>query len=321
MANKIIPFFLLCETPLHVGVGQDVGIIDMPIQRERHTGWPKIEASGLKGSIRNSFEVKFRNEIEKLVKTNIIFGYDESYGGLKKELRDRFKDKKDFAGALGITDARILLFPVKSMKGVFAWVTCPAVLTRFIEDLRISETKVPMFNIVENTINKDSNCKIEKSGTIAKAILEEYTVNVVERKNGDRLGEWIANSILPKSEIYNNLKEKLKKDIIVLTDDLFTDFTKLATEVTTRTKINNETGTVSGQALFTEEYLPTETIMYSMAIASPAFAKPKGSFEKGNEKEVLEFFKSNIDEVIQIGGNAGLGKGLVSIRIFNPEEV
>ena len=178
-----------------------------------------------------------------------------------------------------------------------------------------------MFNIVENTINKDSNCKIEKSGTIAKAILEEYTVNVVERKNGDRLGEWIANSILPKSEIYNNLKEKLKKDIIVLTDDLFTDFTKLATEVTTRTKINNETGTVSGQALFTEEYLPTETIMYSMAIASPAFAKPKGSFEKGNEKEVLEFFKSNIDEVIQIGGNAGLGKGLVSIRIFNPEEV
>ena len=48
MAN---PFFLVVETPLHVGSGTELGIIDLPIQRERHTGFPKIEASGLKGCI------------------------------------------------------------------------------------------------------------------------------------------------------------------------------------------------------------------------------------------------------------------------------
>jgi len=36
------PFFIICETPLHAGSGSDLGIVDMPIQRERHTDFPKI---------------------------------------------------------------------------------------------------------------------------------------------------------------------------------------------------------------------------------------------------------------------------------------
>jgi CRISPR-associated protein Cmr4 len=41
------PFFMVVETPLHAGSGMGVGIVDMPIQRERHTSFPKLEASGL----------------------------------------------------------------------------------------------------------------------------------------------------------------------------------------------------------------------------------------------------------------------------------
>ena len=46
------PFFIRTITPLHAGTGQDLGIVDLPIQRERHTSYPKIEGSGLKGAIR-----------------------------------------------------------------------------------------------------------------------------------------------------------------------------------------------------------------------------------------------------------------------------
>jgi CRISPR-associated protein Cmr4 len=56
MYKKAKTFFMVLETPLHAGSGADLGIVDLPIQRERHTGIPKIEASGLKGCIREAFE-------------------------------------------------------------------------------------------------------------------------------------------------------------------------------------------------------------------------------------------------------------------------
>ena len=56
MFKDIHPFFLVCESALHVGSGHDLGFVDLPIQREKHTGFPKIESSGLKGCIREAFE-------------------------------------------------------------------------------------------------------------------------------------------------------------------------------------------------------------------------------------------------------------------------
>lgn len=35
-------------TPLFAGSGQAIGAVDLPIQRERHTRWPMVQASGVK---------------------------------------------------------------------------------------------------------------------------------------------------------------------------------------------------------------------------------------------------------------------------------
>ncbi|MEW5822118.1 MAG: RAMP superfamily CRISPR-associated protein, partial [Cyanobacteriota bacterium] len=56
MYKQAKPFFMIVQTPLHAGSGQDLGIVDQPIQRERHTSFPKIEGSSLKGAIREVFE-------------------------------------------------------------------------------------------------------------------------------------------------------------------------------------------------------------------------------------------------------------------------
>ena len=122
------PFFMFTETPLHAGSGDDLGLVDLPIQRERHTGFPKVEASSLKGGIREAFENQRTIEFdghslsgeEKKLAMSLSFGPDD--GDLH-------------AGALGFTDARLLLFPVRSMRGVFAWVTCPEVIGRLQRDL------------------------------------------------------------------------------------------------------------------------------------------------------------------------------------------
>ena len=132
------PFFMIVETPLHAGSGQDLGIVDMPIQRERHTSFPKIEGSGLKGSVREVFEER-ANDIDERKRIHTVFGYDDSEKD--KGVKDIFKENKEFQGALGFTDARTLLFPVKSMKGIFAWITCPKVLDRFKRDLELAKIK------------------------------------------------------------------------------------------------------------------------------------------------------------------------------------
>lgn len=329
MSNKMIPFFLLCETPMHVGIGSDVGVVDMPIQRERHTGWPKIEASGLKGSIRAAFEKRYKKDNEKLKDINVAFGYDDN--GMNEELKTYFKDEKEFSGALGFTDARILLFPVKSMKGVFAWITCPAVLERLFNDLRIAgidiKNKIEEFELKENIINFESTCIAKKNNdnNIDKVVLEEYTEEVEENSICQKLNRWLSKNILSEDSIYKLLKEKMEKDVIVLSNELFTEFTNLSTEVITRTKIDNSTGTVKGGALFTEEYLPAETVMYSFAMISPIFSSKKGSFEDDGEdsetqiEKIERFFKDGLEGIIQIGGNSNLGKGIVSTKIFEKE--
>lgn len=320
MYQKAKPLFLICETPLHAGSGSDLGIVDLPIQRERHTSFPKIEGSSLKGALREAVEQKvnsksFNDFNDADVKIHRVFGYDN--GGIddkekdsngktaKSRLDDALGGKTDFAGAIGFTDARLLLFPIKSMKGVFAWVTCPKALKQFETDMKLSEGITTPELPSENTVATDNSICISKSKK--KVVLEEYTFSIEEDNKVNELGKWLAKHLFNDDGSY--WCEKVKKDIIVLSDNDFKDFVNLSTEVITRTKISNETGTVDKEngALFTEEYLPSESVMYSLVLAHQEFRK--GSSFTANE--VLNFFGENLNEIVQIGGSATIGKGLV----------
>jgi len=289
--QTVKPFFIKVITPLHVGSGSDLGVVDMPIQRESHTGFPKIEASSLKGSIRRAFEDCAKDDKEYNKKIHIAFGCDECE-------KDGFKDdEKDFAGALGFSDARILFFPVKSVRGVFAYITCPMVLSRFKEEQELfSEKLKDTFDIPDVNITDEEKCIVlsnkNKIDTINSVILEEYSFTIENKKNEKFIK-------IPNLDIE-------KDRIVIISDDNFTHFVKNSTEVITRTKIDNNTGTVQAGALFTEEYLPAQTIMYSLAIANKPFSQKIDNFD------TMSFF-NKIPKNIQIGGNSTLGKGIVEI--------
>jgi len=350
MFKKALPFFIHIITPLHAGTGQELGIVDLPIQREKHTGFPKIEASGLKGSIREVFEelltvksgeyalVNDKTVEERVKKLKEKFPKIEEIWTIKKNGEEKIqKDEKgnkkikyneaidltfgpeaeiSHAGALGFTDARILLFPVKSMKGVFAYITCPQVLKRFEEEMTIAEKKIEWnsqkINVNEippNSFPKDTSQVLISD----KVILEEYTFELTPSEDLKRFANWLAK----KTGI-----EEIPQKIVVLSDDDFKDFVHLSTEVVTRIKINNATGTVETGALFTEEFLPAETLLYSLALASPIFkekSEEKGIFNQPGKDEaelVLEFFKAGMPKVMQIGGDATIGKGIVRIEVW-----
>lgn len=336
--------FLIAETPVHAGSGSEVGIVDLPIQRERYTEFPKIESSGLKGCIREAFEGYrvIENKKVKLIDCDNVRKLKEKF----PEISDPWKIDKDgnelikfdeaifitfgpegeetHAGAISITDARILLFPVKSLKGVFAWITCPMVLERFKRDLEIAgfnidEIKNINFSNLGNTVPQQSSLFVS-----GKIVLEEFTFEVREDSSTTKLAEFLAENIFPNEDSYGYWTEKLKKDLVILSDDDFTQFVKTSTEVVTRIRIDDVTGTVKSGALWTEEYLPQDTIMYSIVM----FTQPrveneeqKGIFKadkpEDEAKLVAEFFEKGLPEVIQIGGNQTIGKGFMRVKIYS----
>lgn len=305
------PLFLHCQTSMHAGSGDDLGIVDLPIQREKHTGFPKIEASGLKGALRESFEEN-ATSVDDRVKIHVAFGYDELDAKRAPSIESRFsqKEDKDYAGALGFTDARILLFPLKSLKGIFVYATCPAVLKKLKKELvEVCDLKADIetdFDVNDAIVAAANPTPLS---TNSKITIEEYSFDVANEMT--EKAKKLATQLNTLLSI-----EGLENKLVVLNDEAFADFVKNATEVVTRIKIDNEKGTVAKGALFTEEYLPAESVLYSLVLASPVFAKNQkqafDNYQKTTAHEnVLEYFNKTLKPVVQIGGNATLGKGIV----------
>lgn len=329
MFKQAKPLFLIVETPLHAGSGTDLGIVDLPIQREKHTDYPKIEASGIKGAIREIFSTQpnLQNLGTLYPSGNVTSAEDPNH---KKAINLTFgPDTADqsnlHGGALGFTDARLLLFPVKSVSGVFGWITCPAVLERFKHDLSICQPSIVLdFSLPGENQVPTNSCLIVNDN---KIVLEEYTFEVQETDDCMTLADWISQNCMPSGEVYTYWREKIKKDLIVLSNDDFRDFVKLSTEVIARIKINQKTGTVQRGALWYEEYLPSDSILYSLALTSPIFQEnnaDKGIFQStaqgqaanlDESTKVMEFLEKGLPDVIQLGGNATIGKGIVRMKI------
>jgi len=305
------PFFMICETPVHAGSGSDLGIIDLPVQREKHTGYPKIEASGIKGVIReyfdNSENILDSDKEENKSKIGIIFGPKEGDGA---------------SSAAGFIDARILFFPVKSVNGIFAYVTCPDVLSRFKRDLTIFNNcfSQDIDNIPINSICNES--RITKDNVVNNAdnivLLEEYAFENC-RLNNDLTSftELIGNFVHSNVSYWS---EKIKKDVIVVSNDVFKDFVELYSEVIARTRIDPETGTVTHGALWYEEYLPADTIMYSCLMTSNPFIKiDKCPEDINSDTKIMNKLIDEFPTIIQIGGNSTIGKGFIQIEFMNQD--
>lgn len=281
------PFLLHAITSVHAGSGSKIGIVDLPIQREKHTHYPKLEASSLKGSIRAYLEGNLTEKRQQ--DFELIFG--SSPGG---------KEALTQASAIAFSDARILLFPIRSLRGVFVWITCPHVINRFNDDMGAFMQDSSFERLVvpnENTVSSDdiilNNDKI---------VLEEYTFSI----KIDEKTKTLAKRL--KSFVGDKITTDLESRIVVLSDHEFASFVKLSTEVNARIKIG-EKGTAEGGALWYEENVPPEAIFYSYLY----FGNVRRNAVKhlSSAKDVQVYMEEHMPEVFQIGGNYTIGKGLM----------
>ena len=310
LKSKIL--YMHVETPLHAGAGSGLGAIDLPIQRERSTGYPLIHASGIKGALRDVVREKDLNTAE----IEAIFGPEP---GAESRLAH--------AGSFSPGDARILLFPVRSLKGVFAWATSDNVLQRWAREVKPDQGESPLpegFSAPRVTDATDAYefCYASSNNVVTQndlVVLEEFAYKYQENDQLAGLAGKLSQVVFP-ARIDDYWRELLKTNLVVLPDNAFKDFVNYATEVITRTRLEPDTKTVVRGALWTEEHLPVDTVLYSPIRASRIRMNKgdiptalNGSPDKQAE-ETLKWLTEKVGDRIQLGGDETVGRGLVNLN-------
>lgn len=266
--------FLQALSPIHAGTGQGVGVIDNPIAREKSTNIPFIPGTTVKGVLRDACPDKDKEE---------IFG----------SARDAIELSM---GAATFTDARLLLLPVRSLKGVFAWVTSPLLLKRLIRDAgKIDGVSLPSVGENDCLISNDSGLNLSNG----KVVLEDLDLNSVSNDAVGQWAKWLADSLYGNESVWH---DEMKKHLCIISDDNLAFLLETATEITTRIALEEKTKTVKDGALWYEEALPVETVLVSMVIA-----KKEDVFTK-----LTELTKNTL----QLGGNATVGRGLCQATLL-----
>jgi CRISPR-associated protein Cmr4 len=298
--EKAAMLFLYCETPVHAGTGTSLSIVDLPIQRERITGLPIVQASSLKGVL--------RAEVERLKGKQIaeaLFGPETQRA-------------HEHAGCVSPHDARLLLFPIRSLVGVFAWATCPFVLERFKREMIAAGFQIGWQ--VPNPANSHQALVAESSEIIVEAtvVLEEFAFKAQPSAEAKNIAEWLVKNAFPQSEEYKPFRDWLPHRFVILPDDAFRDFTQLATEVIARIRLKPETKTVAEGALWTEEHLPSETLLYAPIFVSKPLAPNANQLGLTDSDAVLQALRDLQLDRLQIGGDETVGRGIVKVRLNVP---
>ena len=302
--SAILTFY--AETPIHMGAGQSVSYVDLPVQRERHTSFPVLWSSGIKGVIRDLAMRYWESEYRKHGKTP-----EEAHKLAKDKVETIFGPEdgsSDFASCISITDAKILLYPVRSVKGVFAWITCPFVLKRFKEDLNAVGIglNVQIFDVSDDKVlvSNSSVLRIDNN----QVALEEFVFKAEVKNEVKELAEFLKRFVHQ-----NDLN--LENHLAIVSDNVFRDFVNYAVEIRTRIRIDQTKGTVKEGALFSEELIPSESVFYSILFFKDSF-KPSSNIDAQKVFSEINSLLSD-NSLLQLGGDETTGKGYVRVKVFN----
>lgn len=272
-------------TPCHAGSGSALGVVDLPIQRERHTNWPMIQASGVKGAFRANFD-RYKNNLSDEEKAKVkeinkladsIFGTSEGTG---------------YAGSSSFSDAKILAYPMRSDVSPFVWMTCPAVLKRLQRDLSFTGENIEKCKIPEV---KENEAVLIKGSISGNVLLEDYEVKVLNDKKVEGL------------DVYFEGADRL----ILVSDEVFNYGVTNCTQIMAQIKIDSKTGTTAEGSLRYQEELPSDTLMYTVI----HWGDSKNTVEDKLKADTIKRFITEevIKNHIQIAGDETCGRGIFEL--------
>ena len=278
--------FIHCLSPLHAGVGQGVDVVDLAIARERGTGFPYLPGSSIKGSLRD------RAHQARHDWTTRLFGPDTA-------------NASDHSGAVAFGDGNLLLLPVRSVAGTFAWVTSPYLLQRLNRDLRAAGLKqlpgVPAVDAVKEVVlTGASRLKVSD-----RVYFEDLDFKPA-RENSDELARAIAQLL----DLDDNEQPMFLSRFCVVHDDVMSFLCRHATDVITRVSLEPDSKTAKKGQLWTEENLPAESVLVALAahvqLGNGGALSPDAAFE-----HLRELTRSEV----QFGGKATVGRGRCRVSL------
>jgi CRISPR-associated protein Cmr4 len=261
---------LLAETPIHPGSGRSTGFVDLPVAREAATDYPVIVGSSVKGALLDLARASGTDEV-------------------KAELRNIFGEPER-AGALLVSDARLVLLPVRSLTSQYKWVTCPHLIERLVRDNarageKESATPVP---------------SVESGKYLGPA---EGELFLEERQFAHGRAVPHELFVLLKSLIaHASTAERLEQQLVVLHDGDFAWFARYGLSVNARNVLDKDKKT--SQNLWYEETIPPDSLFCSLLAERS---------DNGALASVRGLFKGK--PYIQMGGNETVGQGWFAVKL------
>jgi len=290
--------FIYCTSPVHAGAGQAFGLIDNPIQRERHSEHPVIAGAGVKGALRHHLWRK----------------WDQGDGEQTRDLLNRIfgpeaGKSSEYAGAISFSDAQLVAFPIRSVKNGFVYATSPFCLQRAKRLLhmcgetvawKLPEVKDGDACLINPSLLSDNQYLLLES--------QQFKAKIDGNDQGMKAAtESLATLALPDGDAYDYFKKKLQTDLVLLSDTDFSYFVKQSTVVEAHVKIKDDTGTAQDGSLHYTENLPPESILISAAMATVE-RKKDGLMAEAMLSPVVSALDGTL---VQLGGDATTGRGQV----------
>lgn len=268
---------LLAETSIHPGAGQSSGVVDLPVAREAATDYPVVPGSSLKGA---------------------LLGLARKSGKLDVTERDRIFGKAETgsdaggAGALLVSDARLILLPVRSLQSAYKWVTCPHLLERLARDAR------------------------RGGGAPAASRCEVAAGNYLGAGNGDLFLEerqFSPGGVLAPGLVetlgalvpHEATRARLARQLVVLNNDDFAWFARYGLAVQARNVLHEEKKTSLN--LWYEETIPADALFYTLLAER----------QSGALATVKRLFDGH--PYLQAGGNETVGMGWFAVAFPHGE--
>lgn len=262
---------LLAETSIHPGAGQSAGFVDLPVAREAATDYPVIVGSSMKGALRN----RARDENWPDADIKKIFG------------------EQEIGGSLLVSDARLILLPVRSLKTHYKWVTCPHLIERLTRDrsrgrLTATPTVCAPF---------DDHHYLGAGADDEELFLEER-----QFKRSAGLPSGLLELVKPLIS-HDDTRKRLADQLVVISDKDFVWFARYGLAVNARNKLD-ETKKTSDN-LWYEETIPPDALFYCLLAERNA----------GARDSVKTLF--NDRPYLQVGGNETVGQGWFAVTILD----